>query len=134
MSNFIKQVYQCSDGRNYDDFESAWNHERRTKFPDILMFDCFGGIVDDVKVAANYIVNNAAEADFVEDYLQETEEAIIYDKQFVMPHSWITTAMYDNDYILYPPERYKDEDTEGHEEILNQVRQYCDLWDELLGQ
>ena len=38
MSDFIKQVYQCSDGRNYDDFESAWNHERRTKFPDILMY------------------------------------------------------------------------------------------------
>ena len=91
-------------------------------------------MVDDVRVATNYIVNNAAEADFVEDYLQETEEAIIYDKQFVIPHSWITTATYDNNYILYPPERYKDEDTEGYEEILNRVRQYCDLRMELLGQ
>lgn len=133
MSDFIKQVYLCPDGTTYDDLESAWNHTHRINLPNIQMFDCFGNRVQDVRVASDFIVGGALEAEFVDDYLRESEDSIVYAIERAVPGSWITCAETSDDYILYPPEDYKDEDHNANWEIHDRLREGCDLWRELLG-
>ena len=134
MSDFFKRVYQCRDGHTFEDFADAWNYECNTYYPNIKMFDKEGSITNDIRIATDFITNTRIEVEFIEDYLLNIRNGIIFNMEAIAPHSWIMSEPYDCDYILYSPQQYHNKNIQYYDEIYAHVQKDSDLWNELQGQ